>query len=95
MKHFYVYILASQYNGTLYVGITSDLVARVFQHRNGQTDGFTKKYIVNRLVWFEEYALPTTAIEREKQLKKWNRAWKIRLIEKSNPRWNDLYPTLL
>ena len=89
-----VYILASKRNGTLYIGVTSDLVKRVWQHKNDVAEGFTKKYGVHTLVYYEMHADMTEAIRREKQLKKWNRAWKIELIEKENPRWLDLWPTL-
>jgi putative endonuclease len=85
-----VYILASARNGTLYIGVTSDLIARVYQHRTGAAPGFTKKYHVHRLVWFEQRGTMDSAILREKQLKKWNRAWKLRLIEEGNPGWRDL-----
>ncbi|MBX7483022.1 GIY-YIG nuclease family protein [Qipengyuania qiaonensis] len=85
-----VYILASQRNGTLYIGVTSDLVARIQQHRSGAADGFTKKHGVKRLVWFEVHEEMEPAILREKRLKKWNRAWKLRLIEEANPQWRDL-----
>jgi putative endonuclease len=90
-----VYILASKRNGTLYTGVTSDLVARVWQHKNNLADGFTKKYGVHILVYFELHADMMAAITREKQIKKWNRAWKLRLIEQHNPHWHDLYPTIL
>ena len=90
-----VYILASQRNGTLYIGVTSDLVQRVWQHRNGLVEGFTKKYGVHRLVYYELHADMTEAIQREKRLKKWNRAWKIELIERENPEWLDLWPMIL
>jgi putative endonuclease len=95
MRYPCVYILASGRNGTLYVGVTSDLVQRIWQHRNGEIDGFTKKYEVKRLVWFEMHATMEAAIHREKQIKKWNRAWKIELIERSNARWHDLYETII
>ena len=85
-----VYILASKRNGTLYIGVTSDLVARLHQHREGTVPGFTSQYDVHRLVWFEQLATMDAAITREKRLKKWNRAWKLRLIEESNPQWRDL-----
>ena len=88
---YYVYILASQRNGTLYLGVTRDLVRRVYQHRTKATPGFTSRYGVQRLVWFETYDDPTNAITREKDIKKWHRAWKLRLIEQSNPQWLDLY----
>lgn len=90
-QQFYVYILASKRNGTLYVGVTNDLIRRVWEHKSNAVDGFTKKYGVHQLVWYEIAATPLAAITREKQLKKWNRAWKIRLIEKTNPEWKDLY----
>jgi putative endonuclease len=88
---YYVYLLASSRNGTLYLGVTRDLVRRVYQHRTKATPGFTSKYGVQRLVWFETYDDPTNAITREKELKKWRRAWKMELIEKSNPQWIDRY----
>ena len=94
-NQYYVYILAGKRNGTLYVGVTSDLVRRVFEHRNNLVDGFTKKYGVHSLVYYEETDSIDSAIAREKQLKKWSRAWKIRLVEKVNPVWRDLYPDLL
>ena len=94
-KQGYVYILASKPNGTLYIGVTSNLVARVWQHRAKLVDGFTEKYGVDRLVWFESCDSIVGAIAREKQLKKWNRDWKIRLIVEANPDWNDLYSTLI
>ena len=90
MKQPVVYILASKPYGTLYIGVTSDLAARVEAHRNGLVDGFTKEYGVNTLVYFELHADMYEAIQREKRLKKWNRAWKIRLIEEMNPGWKDL-----
>jgi putative endonuclease len=90
-----VYILASKRNGTLYIGVTSDLVKRVWQHKNDMVEGFTKKYGVHRLVYYEVYADMAEAITREKRLKKWNRAWKIELIEKENPHWRDLWPDLV
>lgn len=90
-KQFYVYILASRRNGTLYTGVTSDLVKRVWQHKEGFVQSFTKEYSVHSLVWYEPHAGAESAIQREKQIKKWNRAWKIELIEKMNPYWNDLY----
>jgi putative endonuclease len=90
-QQFYVYILASKCNGTLYIGVTSDLTRRVWEHKSDAVDGFTKRYGVHRLVWYEVAETPEVAITREKQLKKWNRAWKIQLIEKMNPEWRDLY----
>ncbi len=95
MKSYYVYILASKANGTLYVGITSDLVRRIYQHRSDVMDGFTKEYSVHDLVHYEVYDDPETSIRREKLLKKWNREWKINLIKGKNPNWEDLYPALL
>ena len=89
-----VYILASKRNGTLYIGVTSDLVKRVWQHRNDMVEGFTKQYGVHRLVYYELHADMVEAISREKRLKKWNRAWKIELIEQENPQWRDLWPEL-
>ena len=85
-----VYLLASKRNGTLYVGVTSDLVSRLIEHRNGTFGGFTSQYGVNRLVWFEQHATMESAILREKRIKKWRRAWKIELIESENPQWLDL-----
>jgi putative endonuclease len=93
-RQFAVYMLASRRNGTLYIGVTSDLIKRTWEHREGFVEGFTKQHGVKQLVWYELHESADSAIAREKQLKKWNRAWKIRLIEKSNPYWNDLYPTL-
>ncbi|NLF00772.1 MAG: GIY-YIG nuclease family protein [Anaerolineales bacterium] len=90
-KHPAVYILASRRNGTLYVGVTSDLRKRVWQHKNGELGGFTQKYGVHMLVYYETYVDMTEAIRREKQLKKWRRAWKVELIEKGNPQWRDLW----
>jgi len=90
-----VYILASKRNGTLYIGVTSDLVKRAWEHRSGSTDGFTKKYNVHTLVYFELHEDMSSAILREKQMKKWRRAWKLELIEKSNPDWKDLWPDIL
>ena len=91
-RRYWVYILASRIGGTLYIGITSDLVRRVYQHREEGGGGFTKRYGVSRLVYFEQFDDPENAIRREKRLKKWTRAWKIALIEKDNPNWDDLYP---
>lgn len=90
MKQPVVYILASKPNGTLYIGVTSDLARRIEAHRSGAVGGFTKKYHVEQLVYFELHDDMLGAIEREKRLKKWNRAWKIELIEKMNPEWRDL-----
>ncbi len=93
-KQGYVYILASKPYGTLYIGATSDLVGRVWQHRENVVEGFTQKYDVHRLVWYEIHERMDAAILREKQLKKWNRDWKIRLIESENPDWSDRFPQL-
>ena len=90
-KRFAVYMLASSRNGTLYIGVTSNLIQRVWQHREKLADGFTKQYGAARLVWHEAHESADSAIAREKRLKQWNRAWKIRLIEESNPYWNDLF----
>jgi len=92
---FYVYILASRIGGTLYVGVTNDLVRRVAEHQGNEKPGFTSRYRVHRLVYFETFGDIRDAIAREKRLKHWNRAWKIRLIEEQNPDWIDLYPFLL
>jgi len=92
---FYVHLLASRREGTLYLGVTRDLVRRTYQHKEKLLPGFTSRYDVGRLVWFEVYDDPTTAIEREKQIKKWRRDWKIALIEKENPEWRDLYPEIV
>lgn len=89
-----VYLLASQRNGTLYIGVTSNLIQRIWQHREGLAEGFTKKYRVKTLVWYEQHATMESAIAREKALKKWNRAWKLRLIEETNPQWLDLWPEI-
>jgi putative endonuclease len=89
-----VYILASRRNGTLYVGVTSDPVRRIWEHKQDLVEGFTRKYCVHRLVYVELHADMAEAILREKRIKKWNRAWKIALIEKSNPEWNDLWPDM-
>lgn len=91
-RQFYVYILASRIGGTLYIGVTNDLVRRCYEHREKLADGFTRRYGVSRLVYFECFDEPVNAIRREKQLKKWNRPWKVRLIETDNPNWDDLYP---
>ncbi|EQD80420.1 Excinuclease ABC C subunit domain protein [mine drainage metagenome] len=91
MKNPCVYILASRRNGTLYVGVTSDLVGRVWQHKHDCVPGFSERYGVHDLVWFEMHATMESAIGREKAIKKWNRAWKVRLIEAGNPEWRDLY----
>lgn len=95
MKQPCVYLLASQRNGTLYVGVTSNLVRRIWQHKEGLAEGFTRKYGVKLLVWYEQHETMVSAITREKAIKEWQRTWKIALIEKSNPEWNDLYAGLL
>jgi putative endonuclease len=92
---YFVYILASRMGGTLYIGVTNDLQRRIVEHRRGAFPGFTKRYGVARLVYFEEFGHVRDAIVREKQLKKWNRAWKIRLIEERNPDWIDLYKSVV
>ena len=94
-KAFCVYILASARNGTLYVGVTSNLVQRVWQHKEGLVDGFTKEYDVKDLVWYEQHDNAESAIRREKQVKKWNREWKVRMLEEQNPYWNDLYQQIV
>lgn len=90
-----VYILASAKNGTLYIGVTSDLIKRIWEHKNNLVDGFTKRYGVHLLVWFELHENMNAAIEREKNMKEWKRAWKLNLIEKSNPDWRDLYDDII
>ncbi len=95
MKQYYVYILASKKNGTLYIGVTNDLLRRIYEHKEGIIDGFTKKYGVKMLVYYEITSDINSAIKREKTLKKWNRQWKIDLIEKSNPNWSDLYNEII
>jgi len=91
---YYVYILASRIGGTLYIGVTNDLVRRVFEHKSKFVAGFTKKYNVIKLVYSEQYDSIENAIQREKRLKKWNRQCKVRLIEERNPNWDDLYPAI-
>ncbi|HEY8100481.1 MAG TPA: GIY-YIG nuclease family protein [Burkholderiaceae bacterium] len=88
---YYVYLLASSRNGTLYIGMTNDLVRRVYEHKEGFVSGFTKQHSIKTLVYYEVFDDPESAIYREKQLKAWKRAWKIELIEQANPYWNDLY----
>lgn len=95
MKQPCVYILASQRNGTLYIGVTSDLIKRVWEHKQNFVDGFTRQYGVHGLVWYEQHEDMLTAIAREKTLKEWKRAWKLELIEKLNPEWRDLYEDLV
>ena len=91
MKTYYVYILASKRKATLYIGVTNDLIRRVYEHKNDLIAGFTSKYRMQRLVYYEQVDDITSAIQREKRLKKWNRRWKLELIEKANPDWKDLY----
>ena len=95
MKQPCVYMMASKKGGVVYIGVTSDLIKRVYQHKSGEIDGFTADYFVKRLVWFELHETMESAISREKQLKNWHRPWKIGLIEQSNPQWRDLYPDIL
>ena len=92
---YFVYLLASQRNGTLYCGVTNNLVRRLHEHREGLADGFTKGYEVKMLVWFESTPSVEAAIQREKQIKNWKREWKIALIERANPAWRDLYREIL
>ena len=91
---YYVYILASRRDGVIYIGVTNDMVRRVYEHRIQAVPGFTSKYNITRLVWFEIYDDPISAISREKVLKKWKRSWKVRLIDKGNPEGNDLYDSI-
>ncbi len=95
MKQPCVYVLASRRNGTLYIGVTSDLVQRIWQHKHDLVKGFTQKYRVHTLVWYEIHATMESAIGREKAIKEWQRAWKIELIEASNPEWQDLYEEIV
>jgi len=95
MKQPCVYLLASRRNGTLYVGVTSDLVKRVWEHKSHGVEGFTKRYGVDRLVWYEVHESMESAIRREKAIKEWKRVWKLNLIEAANPEWQDLYESLL
>lgn len=95
MRVFYIYILASKRNGTLYIGLTSDLIKRVHEHKSGIIEGFSNKYHVHLLVYYETFNDANSALQREKQLKRWKRQWKIALIEKGNPQWNDLYFELI
>jgi putative endonuclease len=90
-----VYILASRRNGTLYIGVTSNLAGRIWEHKNDLVQGFTKQYQVHRLVYYELHEDMASAISREKQIKKWNRAWKLELIERGNPDWNDLWEKIV
>jgi putative endonuclease len=91
---YYVYIIASRKDGAIYIGVTNDIVRRIYEHRTKAVPGFTSKYNITRLVWFEIYDNPIAAITREKELKKWNRLWKVQLIEAKNPDWNDLYESI-
>jgi putative endonuclease len=91
---YYVYILSSRRNGTLYIGVTSDLIKRIYEHRKNLVDGFTQRYSVHRLVWYELHNSAESAISREKRIKKWKRDWKLQLIEKHNPSWKDLYESI-
>ena len=95
IKTYYIYILASKRNGTLYCGVTNDLLRRVYEHKNDLVDGFTKRYKVHSLVWYEECNSVESALEREKDIKRWYRRWKLDLIEKTNPLWDDLYENLV
>ncbi len=95
LKNYYVYILASKRNGTLYIGVTNDLMRRVYEHKNDFVEGFTKKYRVHMLVYYEQHENAESAIQREKHLKFWHRKWKIRLIEETNPEWQDLYDEII
>ena len=90
-----VYILASKRNGTLYTGVTSDLVKRTWEHKNNLVEGFTKRYGVHHLVWYELHETMESAIQREKKIKEWKRVWKLELIERTNPDWQDLYDTIV
>ena len=94
MKQYYVYILANRKNGTIYIGVTSNLIKRVYEHKNNLANGFTKKYNIHNLVYYEIHDDIKSALTREKQLKKWNRKWKIELIEKDNYFWDDLFEKL-
>ena len=94
-RYYYVYILASTQNGTLYIGVTNNLTRRIYEHKNDFVEGFTRKYKIHKLVYYEQIENIESALTREKQLKKWDRQWKLRLIEKQNPEWEDLYMTLL
>jgi len=91
---YYVYLLASGKHGTLYIGVTNDLIRRGYEHRSKAVDGFTRRYGIDKIVWYEVYEYVLTAIARENELKKWRRDWKIRLIEEQNPNWMDLYPAI-
>jgi putative endonuclease len=90
-----VYILASKRNGTLYIGVTSDIVKRIWEHKNNMVEGFTRRYDVHQLVWYEQHESMESAIKREKRLKEWKRKWKLELIESANPNWKDLYHAIV
>jgi putative endonuclease len=92
--NYFVYIIASRKDGAIYIGVSNDIVRRIFEHRNKLVPGFASKYNITRLVWFEMYDDPISAISREKKLKKWKRSWKVQLIEAQNPQWNDLYDSI-
>ena len=94
-QYYYVYILSSQKNGTLYIGITNNLVRRIWEHKHQLVEGFTNKYEVHHLTYYEVHESPESAITREKQIKKWNRLWILKLIEEKNPEWKDLYKDIL
>ena len=94
MKNYYVYILSSKRNGTLYTGVTSDIIKRVYEHKQNVVEGFTKKYNIHMLVWYEIHDSAESAINKEKQIKKWKRTWKLKLIEKDDPEWIDLYESI-
>ncbi len=94
-KDFYVYLMASKKNGTLYIGVTSDLIKRVWEHKNNVVESFTKTYDVHKLVYFEQFSDALSAIAREKRLKVWKRHWKLELIESNNPFWEDLYDSIV
>ncbi|PKN01645.1 MAG: endonuclease [Elusimicrobia bacterium HGW-Elusimicrobia-1] len=94
MKKYFVYMLSSKRNGTLYTGVTSNIIKRVYEHKEGVVESFTKKYKVHNLVWYEAHNTAESAISREKQIKKLNRGWKLQLIEKENPHWDNLYPCI-
>jgi len=94
VNKYFVYILASDRNGTLYIGVTNNLTKRVWEHKNEVVEGFTSKYLVKKLVYYEQHSEIEFAIRREKRLKKWDRQWKLELIEKNNPLWHDLYDTI-
>ena len=95
MKHYFIYILTNKKRGVLYIGITGNLIKRIWEHKNKVINGFSKKYNTGKLVYVEDYTDPESAILREKRLKKWKRNWKIKLIESKNPEWKDLYNNLL